>query len=423
MRVSPLFSTIFLLIFAFQLHAESGVISSVKNGTFTYFTPKAEYRVEVNSLPQNERERVEAYLKEVNPNQDGVIPYVERKAIELKVGDHFLLAEEDEDGLRPNCNEIPVEPEEIIELANSFPKGGMVDFLNAIPEGSLQVFTMMKETKSKQHHEVSAQNPRIIRTNADGSFFMSFVCDPKSQDYGKIEIMTFDRSEDRFKMATIDFTNNPDSKIPTHDEMKFSHLSNNEDSYKNQHRVNRNPKACLKCHSSDPTATIPDPRPLWQEYNTWPGAYGANDDVIDHLYDEEDLESLVELKKNNQNNPCYQSLPMPKELSEPIPEDFGEVSYESDWLYPYQERRSNNYERRPNFRITDTLSRHAARRMGRLFYDSPGYEKIKIESLMGTFNCPQISDYSKVFKSAVPHYQKPEHDPKDQRETKELMND
>ncbi|GEM_PF-5024855 len=259
-----LFLSIFSLQYAF---AEQGVISHVDGNTLTYFTPTKSYEVELDKLSAEEQSLVNDYLGDVDLIENRV-PYRQRQRFDLSINRNFSpLKERNNDGLRPDCNEQPVSPEEVFALANGAPKGGMTEFLQSLPGGSLQIMTMMKETQSRQHHGVGPMNPRILRSNADGSLTMSFVCDPASNDYGKVEMMYFDREEDRFKMATLDFTNKADEEIESFDRHRFSHLKNTPDSYKNQNRINHNPKSCLKCHSNDPNALDPDPRALWNQYN------------------------------------------------------------------------------------------------------------------------------------------------------------
>lgn len=395
---------LYLISFKVTL-AEQGVITNVSQNKLTYYTPTKSYEVEIDKLNKSEQEQVRLYLEGVDLIDDRV-PYRQRQRFDLNITEKFNLIKVDENGLRPDCNEQPVTPAEIFELANSAPKGGMVHFLQSIPEGSMQIFTFMKETQSRQHHGVSPMNPRILRSNADGSLTISFVCDPSSQDYGKVEVMHFDRDEGRFKMATLDFTNDQDKEIDSFDRQRFSHLKNTPDSYMNHNRVNHNPKSCLKCHSSDPNALDPDPRALWDQYNEWPGAYGRKDDRMDKYSDKQDRTELFALKENMKDNPCFQTLPMP-ELPEPIIGEFGVKEYQPEWVYPYSEWPGLDYDTRPNLRFTDNLARFGAQRLTRKFLEAPGFNRIRFEVAMATFNCPQIEDYNTVFKKANPNYQAP----------------
>lgn len=418
MKRVPVF--IFSLLISFSLFGEEGVISHFNEDKITFHTPQKTYEIKISDVSDQERKEIEEHLREIEPLQKGRIPYRQRKRFTLNISDRFKVVTENKDGLRPDCNEIPISPEEIFDLANNSPKDGMVNFLQSLPEGSLQVMTMMKETQSRQHHKVGPKNPRILRSNADGSLTISFVCDPDSQDYGKVEMMYFDRKEDRFKMATLDFSNVPDKKVEPFNKYRFSHLINTSESYKNQSRINHNPKSCLKCHSNDPEALNPDPRALWNEYNEWPGAYGSKDDRLDPFSDKKDREELIALKKHMKDNPCFQTLPL-LETPPPVKGEFGQLEYSKEWVYPYSEWPGSDYDTRPNLRFTDNLARFSARRLVRKFMDAPGFERVRYEAAMSTFNCPEIKDYNKVFKGVSSHYQAPEYLELDYRGEREIQ--
>jgi len=405
-RKESMSHTLILLLsvfYFFALAAEEGSIGSVQNGTLTFFTPTKTYSVPLGKLTPVEKAKVSDYLATVTLRQ-GRINYDERQRFDLKVSEHFVVTEENPRGFRPDCNEVPTTAEDLMKVANEVTQGGMVDFLESLPSGSMQVYTLIKETKSKQHHGVGPLNPRIIRSNADGSITMSYVCDPSSQDYGKVEMMHFDQEEERFKFATLNFKSGQDETITTDQEARYSHLSNDPQSHLDKRRVNKNPKACLKCHSSNPEALDPDPRPLWEEYQIWDGAYGSQDDLVEDFAGEakKDYEDIIALKKKMKGNPCFDALP-DYELTPPTPKDFGEFDYDRTWLFPYSSSiKSPSYDVRPNLRLTDTLPRFAARRLGRKFFEQPGFEDIKFEAVMGTFNCPQVKDYDKAFEEKGP---------------------
>jgi hypothetical protein len=393
-----------ILLFGISsLHCEEGVIESVNDGVVTFHTLGSSYEVKMEDLSSEEQSQINKQLSEAGI-EEGRIKYSERVRIDLNITGRFTETAKNEKGFRPDCNEIPTSADELMELANNTKKDGMVDFLQNLPEGSMQVYTMVFDTKSKQHHGVSPMNPRIIRSNADGSITMSYVCDPTSQDYGKVEMMYFDQEEERFKLSSINFSNESDEEIETDEQARYSHLSNNPESHLDSNRVNKNPKSCLKCHSNDPDSLDPDPRALWDEYQTWPGAYGSEDDSLDSFYaGEDELENLVKLKEKMKGNPCFEALPDYSELPAPTPEDFGEFSYSHEWLYPYSESfKSSNYDVRPNLRLAGTLPRFAARRLGRKFFEQPGFEDIKFAAVMSSFNCPQISDYDSTFEQSGP---------------------
>lgn len=369
--------------------AEIGTIKSFDRRNVVYITEDKEYTIRRSRLAR-EYPEVEQYFSGINRNNlddDDWIKYDSRQMFDFDLDKvSARLDSTDPRGVRPDCSEIPVSLDTVIDLGNKAQKGGMVEFLESIPPGTMQVFTMVHETQSLQHDGVSFQNPRIIRSTIDGKITMSFVCDKSSKDYGTVEIQAFDDETESFKYFSLDFSQEPD-KLDENGK-RVHDPSRPTTHYTNKHRVNEDPQSCMNCHSADPNSINPDPRPNWAEYPEWPGVYGSDDDRIER--GSEEHTELVKLKENMADNPCFQSLPWPKE-----------GAYREMDLYPYSSQfKSANYDIRPNFRLTDTLPRLATRRLGRKMFDHPAGENIKYLLAMNALSCPQVRNYDRAFRRA-----------------------
>lgn len=122
--------------------------------------------------------------------------------------------------------------------------------LEKLPESFLSNQVFMYRSASLQ--EASWQKPRVILFNDDASFILTF-----NSDSSTFETVTFDTKADRFLFREISFA---------------------------EGRVNfgeTNPQKCLDCHQvGKKNEDAVDPRPIWEPYPVWPGAYGAQQSNI-----------------------------------------------------------------------------------------------------------------------------------------------
>lgn len=125
------------------------------------------------------------------------------------------------------------------------------DVLQEMPEAYMSAHVLMYESRSVQR--ASFENPRVILFGSDASFITAFNGDPQHAGHDRLEIIQFRKAERRFEFREIVFRDGkaPDVSGP-------------------------NPPKCLSCHQS-PARMDVDPRPNWEPYSKWPGAY-------DHIY-------------------------------------------------------------------------------------------------------------------------------------------
>jgi hypothetical protein len=99
---------------------------------------------------------------------------------------------------------------------------------------------------------VTALTPRIVLFNKDGSLVMtvsrSLTDDLKTQGQDQIEVLNFNSETARFEMRALAFNG---KDLPPLGE-----------------KAQVNPATCLACHGENP-------RPIFQDYNAWPGIYGS----------------------------------------------------------------------------------------------------------------------------------------------------
>ena len=272
-------------------------------------------------------------------------------------------------GIRPDCTEIPITYEDFLEVAKRSNVKSTLDFLKELPEGTVQTFTFVHNSNSVQKEGVDKNWPRVLRMSADGKFIFSYTCEPKSPSYNSIEMIRFDDSVNGYRFTSFDF--------------------------RKDKRIVENPVSCNGCHA--PTKyKFSDPRPIWQMYSFWNGVYGAADDKLRDGNLGGDLDDYKAFRQLQKNNPCYASLPWPKENIDP--------AYDH---YPYSlVRKTNNYHLRPNLKFTEIQSHLMGKRIARKFLSIPRFKKLRMLALMDALGC-NVPDIDQQIKKVFPKYKAP----------------
>lgn len=329
-------------------------------------TVAKDYSVNLSKLSPEVREQL---LKEENSSNQ----------ISIKITQKAVAFSEDvPNGIRPDCGELPVTYENLKTLAERPDVRNQMDFINSLPAGTLQNFTFTYKSESAQGAGVSREFPGVIRSSSDGKLVVRYTCDESKSTYGKVEVLTFDDKTKKYKMADFDF------QKPV-----------------NPHKVTENPKTCMRCHNPGGPDSAPDPRPNWQPYDQWNGFYGSQDDAfgvnstsgIKHSQEELDLEKsdYQSFRLKQKDNPCYSSLPWPKDGGEPI--------------FPYSKTKiGSDLARRPGLKITVTQCHLAAQRLARRISSKPEYKYIKYALAMKTMGCKDGYRPSQI-QSVIPEFQ------------------
>jgi hypothetical protein len=115
------------------------------------------------------------------------------------------------------------------------------ELLPQLPEEYRRYYTFLYFSRSLQQKYVTPAEPRVILYGPEADFVMAFT----NRD-DALETLEFDPATSRFTFRSLDFTlGKPLDPPPV-----------------------ENPPLCLSCHGQDP-------RPNWDGYNMWPGAFGS----------------------------------------------------------------------------------------------------------------------------------------------------
>ncbi len=126
------------------------------------------------------------------------------------------------------------------------------DLLKELPEEMKSNSVLMH--KSLSLHEASYENPRAILFNKDASLLLTFNGSPSQYGFHQLELIAFRPETNRFEFREIKFPTQPNNKLRLSSQVHISKA---------------NPPVCMGCHGGL------DPRPNWEPYNQWPGAYGS----------------------------------------------------------------------------------------------------------------------------------------------------
>ena len=114
----------------------------------------------------------------------------------------------------------------------------------------------------------SLRDPRAVIYASDAGVVLTFNGDPSQDGYASVETLEFDRAFG-YRFREIHFPGDRkdaamgDEEIA--EDLGFARISK------------PNPQTCTACHDPDGRGV---PRPRWQSYPRWPGAYASDDDLI-----------------------------------------------------------------------------------------------------------------------------------------------
>lgn len=151
----------------------------------------------------------------------------------------------------------------------------MDEFISELPSDILTHYTLMHESKSL--HGSSFIEPRAILFGSNGQWIVSFNGSSTQGAGDMVEMMLYNPTEKSYGFHELDFT----GSAPV---------------------LKENPTKCLACHGSNP-------RPIWDHYNRWPGAYGD----VDDRYTQDEYKYLQAFIATTPSHPRYKHLKNLKE--------------------------------------------------------------------------------------------------------------
>ncbi len=161
------------------------------------------------------------------------------------------------------------------------------EVVTLLPASLRSRFVLMHDSRSLQ--EASYHAPRAILYSHDASFILTFNGEPEQRGYRSLETMEYEDERGAFVFRDISFA--PDAgkeRGPVVSEV--------------------NPARCRSCHGDDP-------RPIWDTYPVWPGAYGEVEGQRDGA---EATAGLSAFLSERASSPRYRALVGAESLSERV---------------------------------------------------------------------------------------------------------
>ncbi len=230
-------------------------------------------------------------------------------------------------------------------LARSRP-GTVAETLKLLPANFRRGAVLMRTSRSLQSG--SAEEPRAILSNADGSFVLTFN-GHGDDSHGTLEMMSFDHRQRRFEFSEVTF-----------DRVQGPQLR-------------REAGRCAGCHGSEE-----DPHPIFEPFAKWPGAYGEQDERLDAATELPLFRSFLE---RSVTSPLYSSL---------VDLDRTHLSRDE----------TGRMAGRPNSRLLRKLTRLNLTRIADRVVRSPRYLEIRID-LLATLYCVGTPTFREDFMRGI----------------------
>jgi hypothetical protein len=257
--------------------------------------------------------------------------------------------------------------EDIVRIIKERKVSSIEALLPLLPKSFRASFTLIHDSHSLQ--KADPMHPRAILFSSDGKLSCTFNGNPELEGYDSFECYQFRDATRSFDFREIEFPS------------KRNGLKKPAFSQPNQRA--RKGVSCTACHGQDP-------RPNWEDYSIWPGAYGRNDDNIrfkstpPEIPDPEELkdgQNFLEFKKTVSTHPRYRHLGFSKD----------------NIASPYRDDSKSRPELafRPNSRFTALITPLMAQRNTRMLEKLP--RSISYQYLRAVASCPATEEEKQLF--------------------------
>lgn len=148
------------------------------------------------------------------------------------------------EGPRP-LTEDEVTLDEIVSRAENGEYADVDELLAALPAFQKSSFVLMARSASPQTADL--EHPRVIMYGPDARLIIAVSTLPEDPRYQTVEMMELDEETGAFDLAAVTFAEGGVTVQPASD--------------------------CTSCHGQQP-------RPIWAEYPSWPGAFGSEHEEL-----------------------------------------------------------------------------------------------------------------------------------------------
>ena len=202
--------------------------------------------------------------------------------------------------------------EDLVDLIKSKHLQTLEEVLPLLPEELRSHYTLMRESRSLQ--AASDLDPRVIMYGRDAKLTCTFNGDSSQRGFDTLECFQFRDETSSFDFRQIQFPTDENGLLQVE--------------YSESNRSVDKKISCTGCHMADP-------RPNWDSYSHWPGAYGENDDTP-----QDNFQKYSRFVAKRGSHPRYQWL---------IQQDYAEAPYMAETYF--------DIDHRPNLRFGEAIGR------------------------------------------------------------------
>jgi len=230
--------------------------------------------------------------------------------------------------------------------------GSVEELITALPAMQRNRYALVFESRSLQG--ASLESPRVILFGPDARFIVTFNGSPAQRGFRVVETMEFDEESKEFRLRELLFPE-PAAGL---DKVVVSEV---------------NPQRCARCHGAPP-------RPVWDTFPLWPGAYGERYRAKLSARERAGLSAFFALQATHQR---YSQLLGAKRFADP-------QTFRSSALNQY----SGIPEEPPNAELAIDLSRLQAQSIARQLARQPAFELYRY-ALLGLADnaCGRLADF------------------------------
>lgn len=239
--------------------------------------------------------------------------------------------------------------EDLVSLIQNKNLKNVEEVIAELPQDLRSNYTLMYQSRSLQ--QATSLNPRAILFGKEAQFILAFNGEENEIGFQTLECIQFRSTERSFDFRQISFPTAQNGLK----EVEFSERNKSSDG-----KV-----SCTSCHGDDP-------RPNWDHYSSWPGAYGGSDDVPEGMY--------ANFVKVRDAHPIYKWLIQGSEV-----------------VAPYMG--TANIYHRPNLRFSDTMGTLNALRASRILEEKLTYLE-QLGFALGGIQCQLAPEQTEILNKA-----------------------
>ena len=230
--------------------------------------------------------------------------------------------------------------------------GSVEELIAALPAAQRNRYALVFESRSLQG--ASPENPRVILYGPDARFIVTFSGSPAQRGFRVVETMEFDDDSKEFRLRELLFP----ERAAGPDKVVVSEV---------------NPQRCTRCHGAPP-------RPVWDTFPLWPGAYGERYRATLSARERAGLAAFLALQPKH---PRYGELLDVKRFADP-------QTFRSSALTQY----AGIPEEPPNAELSVYLGRLQSQSIARQLVRQPAFELYRY-ALLGLADtaCGRLADF------------------------------